>query len=201
MIRSPATARVLTVLVVLCVATTATAQRGSAAMREKRRAYHERFINNPAPAFALADRSGRTVRLEDFRSKVIILNFWYSTCMPCRKETPALMRLYDAYREEGLMVIGINLDEILIPQFEGAMMGKFLQTYGVTYPILLAGREVFDAYGGVPVQPTTFLIDRDGVVDRIFWGAFPESAFDRSVRPLLAREAHPPKAAVDPSGP
>ena len=199
--RSPAIAGVLAALVVLCVATTATAQRGSAAMREKRRAYHEQFINKPAPPFALADPSGGIARLVDFRGKVIMLNFWFSTCVPCRQETPALMRLYDAYRNEGLMVIGINLDEILIPQYEGVLMGKFLKTFGVNYPILVADQDVFNAYGGVPVQPTTFLIDRDGVVDRIFWGAFPESAFDMSVRPLLAGEAQPPKAAGAPSGP
>ena len=199
--RSPAIAGVLTALTVLCVATTATAQRGSAAMREKRRAYYEKFINKPAPPFALADLSRGTARLEDFRGKVIILNFWFSTCGPCRQETPALMRLYDAYRDQGLMVIGINLDEILIPQHEGALMGKFLKTFGVNYPILVADRKVFDAYGGVPVQPTTFLIDRNLTVDRIYWGAFPGSAFDRSVRPLLAGEAQPPKGAGAPSRP
>ncbi len=199
--RSPALVSVLAALVVLCVATTATAQRGSVAMREKRRAYHEKYINKPAPPFVLADLSGGVARLKDFRGKVIMLNFWFSTCVPCRQETPALMRLYDAYRDEGLMVIGINLDEILIPQYEGALMGKFLKTFGVNYPILVADQDVFNAYGGVPVQPTTFLIDRDGIVDRIFWGAFPASAFDMSVRPLLAGEAQPPKAAGAPSGP
>jgi len=199
--RFPAIAGVLTALAVLCVATSASAQRGSAAMREKRRAYHEKFINKPAPPFALADLSGKTVQLKDFRGKVIMLNFWFSTCVPCRQETPALMRLYDAYRDEGLAVIGINLDEVLIPQYKGALMEKFLKTFGVNYPILLADRAVFEAYGGVPVQPTTFLIDRDGAVDRIFWGAFPESAFDMSVRPLLASEAQPPKAAGAPSRP
>ena len=167
------------------------AQRGSPQMRERRRAYHERFMNKPAPAFELKDLKGRAVGLETFRGKVVILNFWFSSCPPCRKETPDLIRLFDTYRDLGLMVVGINFDEVLIPEFEGKQMERFLNTYRVSYPILIGNRAVLDAYGGVPVQPTTFLIDRDGRVDRIFWGAFPRTAFDTAVRPLLKRRSTP----------
>ncbi len=179
------------------------AQRGSPAMREKRDAYYRRYIGRPAPPFSLPDRSGRTVRLADFRGRVVILNFWFSTCPPCRKETPDLIRLYEAHREEGLTVIGINLDPILIPRFQGAQMERFLKTFEITYPILIGDDAVFEAYGEVPVQPTTFVIDRDGKVDRIFWGAFPASAFDMAVRPLLAASpVQPPAPAAErPSGP
>jgi peroxiredoxin len=166
----------------------ALAQRGSAQMRERRRAFHERFLDKPAPPFALKDRRGKTVRLEDLHGKVVILNFWFTACPPCRKETPALVRLYEKYRDEGLVVIGINLDAIFMPQSVRAQMEDFLRTHEVTYPILIGSKEVFDAYGRAPVQPTSFVVDRDGTVDRIFWGAYPGSLFDQAVRPLLARQ-------------
>lgn len=150
----------------------------------------QRFLDEPAPEFSLKDLSGGTVKLSGLRGKVILLNFWYSSCMPCRREMPDLAILHKLYSAKGLVILGLNLDEVFMPESNGAELKKFLDEYRVPYPILIANQDVFEDYGQIPVQPTSFLVDRDGTVARIFWGAYPGRVFDKTIRPYLS--APPP---------
>lgn len=150
-----------------------------------RRTYRAQFIGREAPDFTLNDLEGNRVRLGEFRGRVVLLNFWYSNCLPCRKETPDLATLHRLHHEEGLVILGINLDDIIMPSSEGLELAKFLETFKVPYPILKADAGVFKAYGNVPAQPTSFLIDRQGMIVEIFWGARPGQVFDEAVRPQL----------------
>jgi peroxiredoxin len=165
----------------------ALAQRGS-----PKESFRERFVGRPAPPFALKDLKGRAVRLSQFRGKVVLLNFWFSTCGPCRMETPDLVTLYRVYKERGLEVIGINMDELLIPYEQGRQLQRFLDTFKMPYPILIADSKVYQDYGSAPIQPISFLIDREGMVRQVFWGAFPGGAFERAVRPYLFPPAAKP---------
>jgi peroxiredoxin len=161
-----------------------------------------KFTGRPAPTFALKDLQGRTASLSSYRGRIVLLNFWYSTCFPCRKETPDLIALRAVYKDRGLEILGINLDSILIPQSGGAELQIFLKSFPVPYPILIADQRVFDAYGGIPVQPISFLVDRAGTIAKVFWGAFPGAAYDRAIRPLLGAPAAGPAARpAPPSGP
>ena len=63
-----------------------------------------------APDFTLPDLEGNSLTLSDFKGKVIILNFWATWCSPCRKEIPDFIELYENYKDEGLLIIGVNLD-------------------------------------------------------------------------------------------
>ena len=63
-----------------------------------------------APNFALEDASGTTIRLSDFKGKVVILDFWATWCAPCRMEIPGYVDLYEKYKSEGLEIIGVSLD-------------------------------------------------------------------------------------------
>jgi len=163
------------------------------------------WINRPAPEFALKDLQGRTVRLGDFRGKLILINFWFSTCPPCRQETPALIQLYEIYRGRGLVVLGFNMDDLLFAQDQRGYLDGFLRTYKVPYPILKVDMKTWKDFGSPPVQPTSFLIDSAGKVVEVFWGAFPGAAFERAVKPRLpgpspqvsppAPPASPPPAA------
>jgi len=152
-----------------------------------------RFLNQEAPDFVLQDLSGKPVRLSDFRGRPVLVNFWYSRCMPCRAETPDLVRLYEIHRDKGLVILGVNLDDIILPASEGLDLQAFLQKIDVPYPVLKGDEGVFNAYGQVPAQPTTFLIDSKGIITEIFWGAKPGQVFDRAVRPYLVdgEAAHP----------
>ncbi len=166
-----------------------------------RRPYIDQFTGRPAPLFTLRDLKGGTVRLASYRGRVVILNFWYSTCIPCRKETPDLISLHQAYKDQGLAILGINLDAVMIPQAGGRELEKFLKAFPIPYPILIADQAVVDQYGGLPVQPISFLVDRGGLVERVFWGAFDGSVYERAVVPLLARPSERPAAPGSVSAP
>jgi len=150
-----------------------------------RDAYLRRFLGKPAPPFSLKDMNGRQVSLSDYRGKVVLVNFWYSACFPCRQETPDLIALYKAQKERGLVILGINTDTILMPGDPGTMLRKFVENYAIPYPVLIADRRMYDNYGKVPIAPVTHLIDRQGTIARIFWGAYSGGDYDSAVRPYL----------------
>jgi peroxiredoxin len=168
------------------LALAATAREAPAQGGGLRQRFVARFLHQEAPDFELPDLSGKRVRLSGFRGRPVLVNFWYSSCIPCRAETPDLARLYEIHRDRGLVVLGINLDDVVIPRSEGLELQKFLKQIDIPYPILRGNDEVFNAYGQVPAQPTTFLVDREGIIAEIFWGARPGQVFDSAVRPYLA---------------
>ena len=131
-------------------------------------AYLKRFVGKPAPPLVLKDTKGVPVKLSDYRGRVILLNFWYSTCFPCRMETPDLIALYQAYKERGLVVLGINTDPLIMPADAGGMLQRFIDTYKIPYPVLVADRKVYEDYGRTPIVPITLLVDRQGTIARVF---------------------------------
>ncbi len=164
-------------------------------------AYLKRFVGKPAPPLVLKDTKGVPVKLSDYRGRVVLLNFWYSSCFPCRMETPDLIALYQAYKERGLVVLGINTDPLIMPEDGGEMLRRFLDTYKIPYPVLVADRKVYDDYGRTPVAPITLLIDRQGSIARVFWGATRGPVFESSVRPYLDALAAATPGRVTPSFP
>jgi len=158
---------------------------GAGRMGALREQFTSRFVGTKAPEFALFDMAGRTVRLSDLRGKVVLLNFWYSSCPPCRTETPDLIKLRQRNAARGFEVLGINLDPVLIPQAAGLELRRFVREFKVPYPVLLADRQVFQDYGEIPIQPISFLIDGKGVVARVFWGALPGPELERAIAPYL----------------
>lgn len=150
-----------------------------------RERYQRRFTGKPAPDFTLPDIHGQSVTLSRERGKVVLLNFWYSSCVPCRRETPDLAKLHKAYSGHGFKVLGVNLDDVLIPDAGHASLKVFLQEFQPPYAILLGTSDVLEAYGGLPVQPISFLIDREGKVTKVFWGAYPGAAFEKAIRAQL----------------
>lgn len=117
-------------------------------------------LDEPAPDFELELFDGGTVRLSDLKGKVVVLNFWASWCPPCRKEMPAFERTWQEYRDRGVVFVGVAVQD------DEADSRAFAQEAGVTYPIGMDwnGR-IFQSYRPTSM-PTTFLIDREGVVSR-----------------------------------
>lgn len=124
-------------------------------------------IGYTAPDFALNDLGGATVRLSDYRGRVVLLNFWATWCGPCRIEMPALQALEEDYAERGLRVVSVAGD------FEGARrVAPFVAEMGVHFPALLdADGRVQDQYL-VRMLPTTLILDRQGTVVYKFVGFF-----------------------------
>ncbi len=161
------------------------AARGAAAQENPKEAYLRRFTGRPAPPFSLPNLEGREVRLSDQRGKVVLLNYWYSGCFPCRAETPDLIRLYRAHKDRGFVILGINLDPILMPADNGGLVRRFVQDFEIPYPTLIADMKVYADYGKPTIAPLTLLVDRSGTIGRIFWGAYSYAAYESALRPYL----------------
>src|SRR3970040_1941280 len=114
------------------------------------------LTGKPAPDFSLTLFDGRTVRLSDFRGKVVFLNFWASWCPPCRAEARMLEAAWQKHREQGVVFVGVNIQD------EEEPARAFLQEFGITYP---NGRDAGARIAiecGVWGLPETFFIDREG---------------------------------------
>lgn len=119
----------------------------------------------PAPEFALQSIEGKTVRLSDLKGKAVLVNFWATWCQPCKIEMPWFVELQKQYANEGLVVLGISVDEDASTED----LTKFAKDLGVNYPILLAKDHVEENYGGIQFLPVTIFVGRDGkIVDKVF---------------------------------
>ena len=139
-------------------------------------------IGSPAPPLALPTLDGtQSVDLQTQRGNVVLLNFWASWCEPCKREMPALQQWHEQYADQGLAVIGVDT----LYQDERAAAQSFVQTNGITYPIL--ADEAGDTRQPWLIQglPRTYVIDRDGVVRALKLGEFTQADFDAEVVPLL----------------
>lgn len=117
-----------------------------------------------APNIGLEDLAGNDVDLQDLRGKVVLVDFWASWCEPCKEELPFLNRLYRSKRADGLVVIGVSVDRRL------RNVRNFLRDTPVSFPVVHdADQDVADRYSP-PTMPTSFLIDRRGVIRFIHRG-------------------------------
>jgi cytochrome c biogenesis protein CcmG/thiol:disulfide interchange protein DsbE len=137
------------------------------------------------PAFVLPDLSGNDVSLDDFEGKVVILDLWATWCPPCTKEIPFLVSLYEEYKDQGLAVIGVGLD-----QGGASVMAPFVEANNVTYTILVGDRTISRDYK-VSSIPMTLTIGRDGRVAAkdVGFASSMEGAMRARVEELLARPA------------
>lgn len=109
----------------------------------------------PAPAFDTLDLDGHQQRLKDHKGQVVVVNIWATWCGPCRAEMPALDRMYQQYKDQGLAVFGINNQDANLQR-------EFRQLVPVTYPLLTTSGDVPNLYRDIARYPATFLIDRQG---------------------------------------
>jgi peroxiredoxin len=111
----------------------------------------------PAPDFTLTDSNGQSVKLSDYRGKVVLLNFWATWCGPCQIEIPWFVEFEQQLKSRGFEVLGVSMDE------DGWKVVKpYIAEKHINYRVLLGDETVSQLYGGLDALPTTFLIDRDG---------------------------------------
>jgi peroxiredoxin len=138
-----------------------------------------------APDFALATADGKKVALAGLKGKVVLLNFWATWCPPCREEMPSMERLHQEFREQGLAVLAVNIQE------SPKQVARFMRDFRLTFPAVLDGDATVSGLYGVRGLPSTYLVDRTGrvvgqAVGARDWAGAPAKAL---VRSLLAPAA------------
>jgi cytochrome c biogenesis protein CcmG/thiol:disulfide interchange protein DsbE len=136
-----------------------------------------------APEFTLPRLdTGELLNLQSLRGNVVVINFWASWCLPCRDEAPAIEETWHRFRDKGVVVLGVNVQD-LVPEAQ-----KFIRDTGATFPnVRDRDNSVYRAYGLTGV-PETFFIDRDGRIVRKFPGVVTDSGvWARAVEEILSR--------------
>ena len=139
------------------------------------------------PSWSLVTLDGDTIRSDDLRGSVVVVNFWATWCVPCRAEMPSLERLHERHADEDLRVVGLSVDV-----GGNAHLRAFLEERGITYAVGRASGAARSAFGGVAGIPTTYVIDRAGIVRHRVVGYFAPPAIEAAVARLLAEDPPPP---------
>mgnify|MGYP001277913878 CR=1 FL=1 len=143
-----------------------------------------------APDFSLADLDGNTITLQQLKGKVVLLNFWGTWCGPCRKEIPDFINLSKKYKQDGLEIVGVTLTSGPPENIKA-----FADKWGINYKLLtdIKGNEtqtVTALYGQATGKritgiPTTFIIDRQGVIQKRYVGPRSEAIFYNDLKKYL----------------
>jgi peroxiredoxin len=141
------------------------------------------YAERKAPSFRLPDTTGAAIAIEDFKGKVLLLNFWATWCRSCREELTELDRLYHKFQGRGFVVIGISVDG------SSERVAAFMKKRPVGFPVVIDTQgDVADAYrfSGIPAA---FLISRDGVIMHSYRGSGKEliSKYETDIEALLKR--------------
>ena len=119
-----------------------------------------------APDFQLQNLDGQDVSLSGLRGKPVLINFWAIRCPPCRDEMPYIQQIYEEWSDKGLMLLAINISE------GPSEVEEFMRGNNLTLPVLLDTKEAAAQMYNVTAIPTTFFIDRDGIIQEQVVGAF-----------------------------
>ena len=136
-------------------------------------------VRKPAPDFRLIDSNGAPVRLSSFKGKVVLLNFWATTCGGCKTEIPWFVEFSERYKQRGLSVIGVSLDD------DGwKSVRPFLKEKKLNYTVVIGSDALANQYG-VNEMPVTLLIGRDGQIAYSHTGVVDKSQCEEEIRSLL----------------
>jgi len=134
----------------------------------------------------MPDQSGEKVDLRELQGKVVLVDFWASWCGPCKQEMPVLEALHKKYTEQGLVIVGINIDS------NAKKMSKFLKAMPVSFRIVQDPKLAVASKYEPATMPTSFFIARDGRVRYVHEGFDKKDAaeMDNRIKALLAEPDH-----------
>lgn len=134
-----------------------------------------------APDFTLPTADGKSLKLSDYKGKIVIVDFWATWCPPCRKGIPDLIEIQNEYKDD-VVIIGISLDRDTKKD-----VPSFVKNYKINYPIVYGTNEVAQNFGGVSAIPTAFVIDKAGNIVDTHVGLVPKSTYTKKIKSLLGK--------------
>lgn len=117
------------------------------------------------PSISVVTRDGRVITSDSLKGRVVLVNVWATWCAPCRVEMPALQQIADQWAGDSLVVLGLSVDRGPADEVD-----RFLADRGITYPVAIVNDGTIAQMGGVRGYPTSFLLDREGVVRHAVMG-------------------------------
>jgi peroxiredoxin len=146
---------------------------------EDKPAGKERQVGSTAPLFKLNDLEGRPFSLENQKGKVVLLRFWSTQCKSCKEEMPKLETTYQELKPSGMVLVTVNIRDT------AEKITEFIEGMGLTFPILIdENRDAAKKYKVFGV-PTSFLIDKEGVIRERFFGDLSNVELEKLLRALL----------------
>jgi len=138
-------------------------------------------VSSPAYDFTLHSRAGENIRLNELAGQVVLINFWASWCGPCRKELPKLESLHQKYKDLGVTIIGINIDE------NPELSKKILKDIEVNFTVLYDPENQVSQQYEIESMPSTFLVDKKGLFRFRHNGYLPgyEDKYDQQIKQLI----------------
>ncbi len=142
----------------------------------------------PAPAFDLANATGKKIQVSTYRGRVVLLNFWATDCGGCILEIPSFISIQATHKDKAFTAVGISMD-ISYEDLKNAdeAWGKvtpFVSSHKMNYPILMGDQSVSDAYG-LHAFPATYLIDKSGRIAATYVGVVSKDNIEANVDKLL----------------
>jgi thiol-disulfide isomerase/thioredoxin len=133
-------------------------------------------------AATLPNPEGLPQSASQWQGKIVIVNFWATWCLPCREEIPELIETYTTYRDQGLVIVGVAIDE-------AEKVAEFSEEFGINYPILVGDFEAFslaEAMGNPQgALPFTVTIDRSGMIVNSRLGQIKKKQIEEIIKPML----------------
>ena len=120
----------------------------------------------PAPDFNLLTPNGKSISLSDYKGRTVLLNFWATWCIPCKKELPSMQRLYEDLKLDGFEIVAISID-----RDKKERVHQYIEEYSLTFPVLLDPSQKVRKDYFILGLPTSYLIGKDGKLKGFISGA------------------------------
>ena len=137
------------------------------------------LVQKSAPVFVRNDLSGQKIALENYRGKVVLLDFWATWCAGCQVELPKFAAWQKKYGAQGFSVVAVSMDDTAAP------VRTTIRRLKLNFPVVMGDAQLGDHYGGLLGLPVTYLIDRQGKILAEFKGDSDLAAMEHAIQAAL----------------